>query len=114
VRRLCLECRVPGDYSEEFLRSVSFPLAQAGRVFSVRPGGCDSCGHTGYRGRTAVYELFRVTDKVQELIVSGASKQDLLRQGMLDGFTNMRDYGWRKVCEGHTTIEEVVSSTELT
>jgi type II secretory ATPase GspE/PulE/Tfp pilus assembly ATPase PilB-like protein len=33
---------------------------------------------------------------------------------MLDGFINMRDYGWRKVIEGHTTIEEVVSSTELT
>ncbi len=114
VRRLCLECRVHGEYSEEFLRSVNFPLDQAHRAFSARPGGCDSCGHTGYRGRTAVYELFRVTDKVQELIVSGASKQDLMRQGMIEGFTNMRDYGWRKVIEGHTTIEEVVSSTELT
>jgi len=113
VRRLCLECRVPGEYAEEFLRSVGFPVAQARRAFAARPGGCDSCGHTGYRGRTAVYELFRVTDKVQELIVSGASKQDLHRQGMIDGFTNMRDYGWRKVLEGHTTIEEVVSSTEL-
>lgn len=114
VRRLCLECRVPGgDYSEEFLRKVGFPVREASRIYSVNPHGCDSCGHTGYRGRTAVYELFRVTEKVQELIVSGASKQDLQRQGMLDGFINMRDYGWRKVIEGTTTIEEVVSSTEL-
>lgn len=114
VRRLCLECRVPGgDYSEEFLRSVGFPVREAGKIYSVNPLGCDSCGHTGYRGRTAVYELFRVTEKVQELIVSGASKQELQRQGMIDGFTNMRDYGWRKVIEGTTTIEEVVSSTEL-
>jgi Tfp pilus assembly pilus retraction ATPase PilT len=115
VRRLCMECRVPGgDYSEEFLRSVGFPVKEAGKIYSVNPHGCDSCGHTGYRGRTAVYELFRITEKVQELIVSGASKQDLQRQGMVDGFTNMRDYGWRKVIEGTTTIEEVVSSTELT
>ncbi|PAW60569.1 MAG: secretion system protein E [Verrucomicrobiia bacterium Tous-C2TDCM] len=115
VRRLCLECRVPGgDYPEEFLRKVGFPVREAGRIYSANPRGCDSCGHTGYRGRTAVYELFRITEKVQELIVEGASKQDLQRQGMLDGFINMRDYGWRKVIEGTTTIEEVVSSTELT
>lgn len=114
VRRLCLECRLPGEYPEEFLRSVGFPVQHKGRIFQANPHGCDSCGHAGYRGRTAVYELFRITEKVQELIVSGGTKQDLQRQGMLDGFINMRDYGWRKVIEGHTTIEEVVSSTELT
>ena len=114
VRRLCLECRIPGEYPEEFLRSVGFPVKHMDRIFQANPLGCDSCGHSGYRGRTAVYELFRVTEKVQELIVSGASKQDLQRQGMLDGFINMREYGWRKVIEGHTTVEEVVSSTELT
>jgi general secretion pathway protein E len=114
VRRLCLECRLPGEYPEEFLRSVGFPVQHMSRIFQANPHGCDSCGHAGYRGRTAVYELFRITEKVQELIVSGGTKQDLQRQGMLDGFINMRDYGWRKVIEGHTTIEEVVSSTELT
>ena len=114
VRRLCVECRIPGEYHEEFLRSVGFPVREAHRIYSVRPGGCDACGHAGYRGRTAVYELFRITEKVQDLVVSGASKQDLQRQGMLDGYVNMREYGWRKVMEGHTTIEEVVSSTELT
>jgi type II secretory ATPase GspE/PulE/Tfp pilus assembly ATPase PilB-like protein len=114
VRRLCLECRIPGEYPEEFLRSVGFPVKHMDRIFQANPHGCDSCGHSGYRGRTAVYELFRVTEKVQELIVSGATKQDLQRQGMLDGFINMREYGWRKVIEGHTTVEEVVSSTELT
>jgi len=113
VRRLCHECRMPGDYSPEFLRSVGFPAQHAASIFQANPAGCDACGHTGYRGRTAVYELFRITEKVQELIVSGASKQDLQRQGMIDGFINMREYGWMKVIEGVTTIEEVVSSTEL-
>ena len=42
-----------------------------------------------------------------------AVEQELQRQGMLDGFIRMRDYGWRKVIEGQTTIEEVVSSTEI-
>jgi type II secretory ATPase GspE/PulE/Tfp pilus assembly ATPase PilB-like protein len=113
VRRLCRECCVPGDYTEEFLRSVGYPVQDADKAFQANPDGCDTCNHTGYRGRTAVYELFRVTEKVQDLITNGSSKQDLQRQGMLDGFVPMRDYGWLKVAEGQTTIEEVVSSTEL-
>ncbi len=113
VRRLCVQCRIRGSYAEEFLRSVGFPVEKSRQIFSANPEGCDHCGHTGYRGRTAVYELFRVTEKIQELIVNGASKQDLMRQGQSEGFVNMREYGWRKVIEGHTTIEEVVSSTEL-
>jgi len=113
VRRLCRDCRLPAEYSPEFLKSVGFPASESERVFQANPKGCEACGHTGYRGRIAVYELFRMTDRVQELVVGGASKQDLQRQGMIDGFINMRDYGWRKVIEGETTIEEVVSSTEL-
>lgn len=113
VRKLCRECSLPAEYTEEFLNSVGFPVSQAENIHQANPKGCDACGHTGYRGRTAVYELFRVTDKIQELIVSGASKQELQRQGLVDGFINMREYGWRKVIEGVTTIEEVVSSTEL-
>ncbi len=114
VRRLCRECRVPADYHEDFLSSVGFPVGEISRAFQVNPDGCDACSHTGFRGRTALYEMFRVTDKVQDLIVNGASKQEMVRQGKIDGFIDMREYGWRKVIEGDTTIEEVVSSTELT
>lgn len=113
VRKLCRECCLPGDYKEEFLRSVGFPVRDVEGIFQANPDGCDACGHTGYRGRTAIYELFRVTDKVQELIVAGANKQELQRQGLVDGFASLREYGWDKVREGVTTIEEVVSSTEL-
>lgn len=113
VRRICDECSLPAEYTEEFLTSVGFPVSQADGIRQANPDGCETCGHTGYRGRTAVYELFRISENIQELIVSGASKQDLQRQGILDGFVNMREYGWRKVIEGDTTIEEVVSSTEL-
>ncbi|NRB74419.1 MAG: Flp pilus assembly complex ATPase component TadA [Verrucomicrobiales bacterium] len=114
VRRLCRECRLPADYTEEFLNSVGFPTSEASKIFQANPDGCDSCSHSGYYGRAAVYEMFKVTEKVQELITSRSSKQELYQQGKLDGFRNMREYGWEKVIEGITTIEEVVSSTEIT
>ena len=114
MRRLCRECRLPANYTEEFLNSVGFPASEASKIFQANPEGCDSCSHSGYYGRTAVYEMFKVTEKVQELITSRSSKQELYQQGKLDGFRNMREYGWEKVIEGITTIEEVVSSTEIT
>jgi len=113
VRKLCVSCRQPADYSPDYLRLVGFAPHGMENVYKANEDGCESCGHTGYRGRTAVYELFRVSEPVQELVVAGASKQDLMRQAMLDGFVNMREYGWQKVREGVTTIEEVVSSTEV-
>ena len=113
VRRLCRECRLPADYTEDFLNSVGFPLSEAPKIFEANPDGCDACAHSGYYGRAAVYEIFKVTEKVQELITAGSSKQELYQQGKLDGFRNMREYGWEKVIEGITTIEEVVSSTEM-
>ena len=113
VRRLCRECRQPADYTEDFLNSVGFPLSESHKIFQANPDGCDACGQSGYYGRAAVYEIFKVTERVQELISAGSSKQELHQQGKLDGFRNMREYGWEKVIEGVTTIEEVVSSTEI-
>ena len=46
--------------------------------------------------------------------VANSYENALYQQGKLDGFRNMREYGWEKVIEGITTIEEVVSSTEIT
>jgi len=114
VRKLCLKCRMPATYPMEFLRSVEFPEIDLSRVYQVNPKGCDSCNQTGFKGRTAVFELFELTPKIQELIVSRATKQELMDQAVKDGFIKMREYGWRKVIEGKTTIEEVVSATANT
>ncbi len=113
VRRLCPDCRVPGRYTSQFLQSVGFPQGVQSGIFSANPKGCENCGHTGYRGRVAVYELFRITSGVQEIIVGGANRHRMIEQGRADGFIPMREYGWDKVLAGITTIEEVVSSTEI-
>jgi len=112
VRRLCTSCREPAAYTAEYLRSIGFPPEMNDRIYQPRAGGCESCGSTGYRGRTAIYELFRITDSMQEAITRGASRKDLLKRAGDEGFLSMRDYGWRKVLEGTTSVEEVVSATE--
>jgi len=71
------------------------------------PGGCDKCNHTGYRGRTGIYELIEVDDQLRSLIHGDASEHDMLAQARRDHPGILED-GRRRVLAGETSIEEVM------
>ncbi|MCB1091878.1 MAG: type II/IV secretion system protein, partial [Verrucomicrobiae bacterium] len=113
VRRLCLQCRQPTQPTGEYLKSCGFPAHRiTGPIYRANPAGCEACGHTGFRGRVAIYEICQLTPKLQDLIVRGATRQEMVRQTIADGFRSLREYGWDKVIGGVTTIEEVISATD--
>ena len=93
VRKLCPHCR-----------------AQASDGAFHAPG-CDRCGHTGYSGRTGIYELLTVDDRIRAQVHAGANEQDI-RQAALDGgMQALRDDGMRWVREGVTSLEELMRVT---
>ncbi len=73
--------------------------------------GCERCGQTGYRGRVGLFEVMEMTDAVRQLVLDGGSAMDLRRQAMADGMVTLRQNGLQKVCEGMTTVDEVVRET---
>jgi general secretion pathway protein E len=75
------------------------------------PVGCVECSHTGYKGRTGVYELMVVDEGVQTLIHNRASEQDLGAAARAGGLRAMRDDGERLVRAGITSAEEVIRVT---
>jgi general secretion pathway protein E len=75
------------------------------------PVGCDHCGHTGYKGRTGVYELMVVDDKLRDLIHNRAAESELFAAARANGFVAMREDGDRLVAEGITSPEEVLRVT---
>jgi general secretion pathway protein E/type IV pilus assembly protein PilB len=109
VRTLCEACRRPANLDEAYLRQVGFPLEKKTGIFEA--AGCRSCRSTGYRGRMAIVEICLVTQPMQELITAHAPYSQLRAQAFADGMTTLRDYGWQKVAEGRTTIEEVLTNT---
>ncbi len=113
VRRLCPDCRRPASFRDQELKAVGFPLEIRGRepLYAPNPVGCKACRGLGYRGRIAIYEICRITEAMQDLIVAQKPYATLHRQAVEDGFTSMRHYGWMKVAEGETSIEEVISAT---
>ncbi|MDE2158145.1 MAG: type II secretion system ATPase GspE [Burkholderiales bacterium] len=75
------------------------------------PVGCPACTHTGYKGRTGVYELMVVDESLQALIHGHAAEQDLAAAARANGLMPMRDDGERLVASGVTSAEEVIRVT---
>jgi len=73
--------------------------------------GCDTCGFSGYQGRTGVFELMVVNDRIRELVHNRGSEADIREAALAGGMTLMRDDGDRLVREGITSREELVRVT---
>ncbi len=111
VRRLCPNCKVPRDFTTEDHRDLGIPPNIDGQAYSNKSGGCDRCRGTGFSGRLAIYEVVLLTQPMQELVAHSAPSNDLKAQAFRDGYVPMRTYGWHKVMQGLTTVEEVISVT---
>ena len=109
VRKLCTNCRVPREVSLVDRRNLGIPDELQGTIYS--PGACDRCRGTGFSGRLAIYEVVLLTPAMQELVAHGAPAPKMRDQALRDGYVPMRTYGWHKVMQGLTTIEEVISVT---
>ncbi|MDA0814785.1 MAG: GspE/PulE family protein [Verrucomicrobia bacterium] len=111
VRRLCKNCRIETVIPPEKRIPIGFPLDLPGQAYAAKPVGCDRCHHSGFNGRLAIYEICVLSKDIQDLIVKRATVADILKQAIAEGFINMRHYGFWKVMEGETTLEEVISAT---
>jgi general secretion pathway protein E len=78
---------------------------------SYHPVGCDSCGRSGYKGRTGIYELLTANDQVRALIHSRAAESQLFVAAEAAGLTSMRADGERLVQLGITSREELLRVT---
>ncbi len=110
VRKLCEECKRPAQVETNYLEEIGFPLERRAGIHEAV--GCRACRDTGYRGRMAILEICLINPAMSELITSHASYSALKQQALANGMTTLRDYGWNKVAEGATTIEEVMSNVE--
>ncbi len=117
VRLLCPLCKkpakVPADLAEQVVREalLETPPDPASVVF-YEARGCDKCSRTGYSGRKAIYEVYKLNAEMKEIIYRyGADVGKLKKAGEMAGMWTMRASGFRKVLNGLTTIDEVMSVT---
>ena len=108
VRRICPNCRQAYEPTEEEQQELGLE-PKFGRTF-YRGKGCPECFDTGYRGRTAVFEIFPLTIKVRRMIAGHASREQLedVLKDPSSGFVSLRDNAIKLVEEGVTTGDEVL------
>jgi len=110
VRRLCPDCRemhIPTDAELEFFS----PTARKKITRLWRATGCPSCGHTGYQGRTGIYELLTIDDNIRNMIHDGASEGDIRNHSRKRGMVPLREDGYRWLKDGSTSLEELIRVT---
>ncbi|HEX3101380.1 MAG TPA: GspE/PulE family protein, partial [Pyrinomonadaceae bacterium] len=108
VRMLCPLCKrayVPTD--EELTESGMIREGLAPDQVFYRSVGCDSCNHTGYRGRTAIHELLDMSDPIREMIIERRPGSEIRRQAEKEGLSSLRESAVKKVFLGMTTLHEI-------
>ena len=111
VRRICKDCKEPDKVPVQTLVRAGMPEEQAKNITCYKGKGCQTCSDTGYKGRIALYEVMPIGEEVRELILQGASSDEIKKRAMDAGMQTLRKSGLVKIAEGVTTIEEVVEST---
>jgi general secretion pathway protein E/type IV pilus assembly protein PilB len=111
VRRLCPNCKQPGELSETELRALNLEPGQLTGAQVMRPSGCEECRRTGHKGRMGIFEIFVIDDNVRHMINNRRSTLLLRQRARELGMRTLREDGVRKVLAGLTSAEEVISST---
>jgi type IV pilus assembly protein PilB len=111
VRRVCADCKQEHRYTEEELKALGIPFAEAQKLTFYKGAGCDSCGGTGYKGRQGLYEVMAMTSALRRMVLKGASTEELREEAVKEGMLTLRTDGMLKVKRGITSLEEVVKET---
>jgi type IV pilus assembly protein PilB len=111
VRRLCKKCAQPHALPEAALLELGFHKSELKGLQVLKPGGCDSCNRTGYKGRTALFEVMKVDDDIRNMILTRAQSRDIKRKAIEKGMLTLRRSGLVKIKNGVTSVEEVVRET---
>jgi len=94
---LCPYCKRQYHAKEqELIESGLRPEEHRETPFYIN-GGCDSCNHTGYRGRTAIHELLDLSDNIREMIVERRPGSEVRRAAEAEGLTSLRESALKKV-----------------
>ncbi|MCP4395961.1 MAG: Flp pilus assembly complex ATPase component [bacterium] len=106
LRQICPHCTERYTPDARLLRLLSVP--QDAEIEYRRGKGCDQCFHSGYAGRTGIFEVMKVDEPLRELIVQKASIAQIKKTAIAQGMNTLKANGIQKIQQGETTVEETL------
>ena len=113
MRRLCIHCRQAYRPEDELtLKILGVAKDWRGEVF--RHVGCEQCGNTGYKGRVAIMELFKMDGDIDDLIARRATGREIREAARRTGFRTLAEDAISRVLKGETSLDEISRIVDLT
>lgn len=97
--------------SKTAVDELSSTASSITKLYKAHDDGCESCNHSGYKGRIGIYEVLSNSEQVQKLIVSNATSEAIQEEAVKEGMLTMQLDGLIKAMRGQTTIEEILRVT---
>ena len=107
VRKICPDCKEPVSPTSDMLAGLGLDPTDARIVFH-RGIGCTKCKGTGYFGRTGIFEILEVNQRVKDLVLQGALPETIHQMAIEQGMVTLRQCAVHKVLRGVTTFQEVL------
>ncbi len=106
VRKICPHCKERYQPDPRHLRFLN--LENDSNTEYYHGKGCDMCFHSGYSGRTGIFEIMDVHDELRELIAKNAPESHIKDTAVHRGMSTLKRSGIRKIQQGETTVEEML------
>ncbi len=111
VRKICPECKTSYSPSQAVLAELG---VNGGEKLQLSRGrGCSECYDSGFKGRTGIYELMEMSDSLRTLVLNNPTVDTIQEHLRSNGRVTMKDFGYDKVREGETTLEEIQRVTTV-
>jgi general secretion pathway protein E len=113
VRKICKACKRDTTLTPEEIAVLGIHIPEGKRKeLKVKFGeGCVHCRNTGLLGRTGIYEVLEVNDKIRRAIHARCDSAEILRLSRQDGMKTLREHAIRKLAQGVTSFQEVLRVT---
>jgi type IV pilus assembly protein PilB len=114
MRKLCPKCKeIYQPLTADFPTKMKLGSVIIDKLY--RPKGCEACAYTGYMGRMAVFEMMRINEEIEQLIMTRASVSDIRAAAKKAGMLTLEENGLKKIAAGETSLAElmrVISSSD--
>ena len=112
VRVLCKDCKEAYTPDELALRSLGITDDQFQKAVIYRAIGCENCFHTGYKGRTGIFEMMILDSSLKSFILKTYDSNQIKKEALSRNMITLREDGVQKVLSGISTIEEILRVTQ--
>jgi type II secretory ATPase GspE/PulE/Tfp pilus assembly ATPase PilB-like protein len=111
VRKICSQCKAPYKAKPEEIDAMGYDVDEFADRNFFRGTGCDRCSNSGYRGRTAIHEIFINDPDLRQSVIRVEPGTKLKKLAVQKGMRTLRMDGWEKVLLGQTTVAEIMRIT---